>query len=252
MLAKSKNITSAIVRQSKTGMASGQRLAIVNEESKHRHKLPLYDLHPKTENNWIAPNATVIGEVTLRRWVSVWYNAVIRGDINGVDINNFTSIGDNTVIHTAASLPTGMPAKVHIGRNCTIGAGCTIYSAHIEDDVVIGDKSVILEGARLESGCEIAPGSVVPPGRLIPAKQLWGGNPVQFIKDLDIGEAWSNYTRSYVNTSLAETHKNEFTLWNSAYLERDATLEDVHIEDQDLSQQYTAKNYYRGVVKYYA
>lgn len=64
---------------------------------------------------------------------------------------NFTAIGDNTVIHTAASLPTGMSAKVYIGHNVTVGANCTLYSCHIEDDVFIGDKCVILEGARLES-----------------------------------------------------------------------------------------------------
>eukprot|EP00352_Strombidinopsis_acuminata_P004098 CAMPEP_0176380734 /NCGR_PEP_ID=MMETSP0126-20121128/31345_1 /TAXON_ID=141414 ORGANISM="Strombidinopsis acuminatum, Strain SPMC142" /NCGR_SAMPLE_ID=MMETSP0126 /ASSEMBLY_ACC=CAM_ASM_000229 /LENGTH=153 /DNA_ID=CAMNT_0017744189 /DNA_START=87 /DNA_END=548 /DNA_ORIENTATION=- len=153
-------------------------MAVIDEESKHRHKLPLYDLHPRTENNWIAPSATVVGEVMLRKWSTVWYNTVIRGDINAVEVHNFSSIGDHTVIHTAAALPTGMPAKAYIGRNCTIGSGCTIYSAHIDDDVVVGDKSVVLEGARLEKGCEIAPGSVVPPGRLIPAKQLWAGNPV--------------------------------------------------------------------------
>lgn len=85
-------------------------------------------------------------------------------------IMEFSSIGDNTVVHTAASLPTGMSAKVYIGHNVTIGSNCTLYSCHIEDDVFIGDRCVILEGARLEKGCMLAPGSVVPPGRLIPAK----------------------------------------------------------------------------------
>ena len=66
---------------------------------------------------------------------------------------NFTSIGDGTVIHTAASLPTGMNAKCYVGYNVTIGSHCTLYSCHIEDDVVIGDRCVILEGARLEKGC---------------------------------------------------------------------------------------------------
>lgn len=87
-----------------------------------------------------------------------------------IRIQNFTSVGDGTVISTAASLPTGMPAKAYIGYNVIIGSNCSLYSCHIENDVVIGDNSVILEGARLESGCQIAPGSVVPPGRLIPAK----------------------------------------------------------------------------------
>jgi len=132
--------------------AAFSKLTMANEESKHRMKLPLYDLEPKLENCWVAPNSTVVGEVRIRRWSSVWYNCVIRGDINRVDIHNFTSIGENTVIHTAAALPTGMPAKVYIGRNCVIGRGCSLYSCHIEDDVTIGDKCVILEGARIEKG----------------------------------------------------------------------------------------------------
>jgi carbonic anhydrase/acetyltransferase-like protein (isoleucine patch superfamily) len=133
-------------------------------------KLALYDLEPRTENAWIAPNATLIGEVIIKRWASVWYNSVIRGDINRVEVNNFSSIGDNSVVHTAASLPTGMNAKVYIGNNVTVGSGCTLYSCHIEDDAFIGDRCVILEGARVEKSAMLAPGSVVPPGRLIPAK----------------------------------------------------------------------------------
>jgi carbonic anhydrase/acetyltransferase-like protein (isoleucine patch superfamily) len=131
---------------------------------------------------------------------------------------NFSSIGDGTVIHTAASLPTGMSAKAYIGYNVTVGSHCSLYSCHIADDVVIGDKTVILEGARLEKGCQIAPGSVVPPGRLIPAKQLWAGNPVEYVKDLNVGEAWANYSLSYVNVTLGDSNRNEFTLWASNYL----------------------------------
>ena len=135
-------------------------------------------------------------------------------------IGEFTSIGDNTVVHTAASLPTGMVAKCTIKSNCTIGSNCTLYSCLIEEDSVVGDNSVILEGAILQKGCQIAPGSVVPPGRLIPTKQLWGGNPVKFMKDLDVGESWANYTKSYVISALGETLKDEFTLWNSSYMDR--------------------------------
>lgn len=145
-------------------------LTMAQEELKHRIKLPLYDIEPKIENCWIAPNSVVVGEVYMRRWSSVWYNSVVRGDINKVEIQSFASVGDGTVIHTAASLPTGMPANCFIGKNTQIGAKCTLYSCHIEEDVTVGDRCVILEGARLEKGCQIAPGSVVPPGRLIPAK----------------------------------------------------------------------------------
>ena len=124
----------------------------IEEHSKHRMKLPLYDLEPRTENNFIAPSATIIGKVQVRRFATIWYNAVVRGDINKVDIGHFSSIGENTVLHTAPSLPTGMQAKLTIGRNCTIGSNCTLYSCQIGDDVFIGDKVVILEGAVVEKG----------------------------------------------------------------------------------------------------
>lgn len=186
-------------------------------------KLPLYDLMPRTESNWVAPSATLVGEVQLKRFASVWYNAVIRGDINRVHVGEFTSVGENSVLHTAPSLPTGMPATLTIGRNTTIGSNCTLYSCQIGDDVVIGDKCVILEGAKIENGAQLAAGTVVPPGRLIPTKQMWGGNPCQFIKDLDVAETWANYTLSYVNHFLGDAHCAEFTLWNSAYLHYNST-----------------------------
>lgn len=215
-------------------------------------KLNLYDIAPRTENNWIAPSATVIGEVQLRRFASVWYNVVIRGDINAVEVSQFASIGENSVLHTAPSLPNGMQAKLHVGRNTTVGSNCTLYSCHIGNDVVIGDKCVILEGARIEDGAQIAAGSVVPPGRLIPTKQLWGGNPCSFIKDLNVAETWSNYTLSYMNHFLSETHKNEFTLWNSAYLQKDSTYDDVDVDLDHCETQRTSNNAMRGLVKYYA
>jgi carbonic anhydrase/acetyltransferase-like protein (isoleucine patch superfamily) len=203
------------------------KLSMIDDESKHRAKLPMYDLEPKIEHAWVAPNATVVGETRIRRWASVWHNAVIRGDINRVDLHHFASIGAGTVISTAASLPTGMSARCYIGRNVQVGAGCSLYSCHIDDDSVIGDKCVILEGARIEKSAEIAPNSVVPPGRLIPTGQLWGGNPCVFIKDLNMGERWSNYSKSYSHSALGDIHKNEFTMWNSSYLHREASMEDA-------------------------
>ena len=170
-----KPATAIVMSQSSTSSFSEQathkpQLSMIDEETKHRVALPLYDLAPRFDNNWVAPNATVVGEVAVNKWASIWYNSVIRGDIHRVTIGSFTSIGENCVIHTAAALPTGMCAAVEIGNNCTIGAGSTLYACHIEADVVIGEKSVVLEGARIEKGAQLTAGSVVPPGRLIPTK----------------------------------------------------------------------------------
>lgn len=75
---------------------------------------------------------------------------------------------------------------------------------------------------------------------------------MEFVKELDIGEAWANYSYSYVNVSLGDAHRNEFTMWNSNYLLKPATQEDVEIAEEDLDNAYTTKNLFRGIVKYYA
>jgi len=84
-------------------------------------------------------------------------------------IHSNTVIGERTVVHTAASLPTGIPAKVDIGMWTTIQSNCTLYSCTVGSKVWIGHGSVIMEGSKLEDGCAIGPNSVVPPGRIIPA-----------------------------------------------------------------------------------
>ena len=116
---------------------------------------------------------------------------------------------------------------------------------------MIGDRCVVLEGARIEDGAQLAPGTVVPPGRLIPTKQLWGGNPCTFIKDLDVAETWSNYSMSYVNQYLGDVHKSEFTLWNSAYLDRDSFAEDLDVSDYEIREKKVA-TMDSNLIKYYA
>ena len=98
----------------------------------------------------------------------------------------------------------------------------------------------------------LLPGSVVPPGRLIPAKQLWGGNPVEYIKDLDLGEIFANYSLSYFATILGDAHKNEFSVWPSNYLQLRSNKEDAEPLENDLTSAFTTKNLYDGMVKYYA
>ena len=120
----------------------------------------------------------------VSKWATVWYNVTIRGEINPVRIGHFSSIGDYTTINTACSLPHGLAQSVNIGKNVTVEARCSIYSSIIDDDCVIGHGTVIMPGARLERGAQVLPNSVVPPGRLVPAGQVWGGNPIRFVKEL--------------------------------------------------------------------
>ena len=108
-----------------------------------------------------------------------------------------------------------------------------------------------MEGARLEAGCMIAPGSVVPPGRLRPAKQLWGGNPVEFVRELNVAEVFSNYSYSYIHYHLGEAHKVEFTAWPSNYLEKVSAREDVDVEEQEKISLTSPRNGMGDWVKHY-
>lgn len=176
-------------------------IAYMQELSRHRQTMPLYDVQPHIDNAWIAPNASLIGEVIVSKYATVWYNVVIRAEMNPVRVGHFSSIGDGTTINTACALPHGLSASVNIGKNVTIEPHCSIYSCIIDDDVYIGHGTVIMQGARIERGAHILPGSVVPPGRLIPAGQVWGGNPIAFVRDLTEQELVANYSKSYTNSA---------------------------------------------------
>ena len=106
--------------------------------SRHRQVLPLYDSIPEITDAWVAPNATLVGNVFLSKYVTIWYGVTIRGEINPVRIGNFSSIGDGSTIHTHHSLPHGMSCSVNIGKNVTIRSNCNIHSCIIDDDCVIG------------------------------------------------------------------------------------------------------------------
>jgi len=170
------------------------------------------------DDAFIAPNASIIGEVSIGLQARVWYGAVLRGDINAIRVGNYSSIGDNTVIHTAAALPTGIPASVNIGIYVTIENGCSLYSCTIDDEVVVGFRSVILEGAQLERGCQIGPNSVVPPGRVIPAGQFWAGNPVEYVRDVTKPESSHALFRLENDLNCAYTHSYELMGYSNAYL----------------------------------
>ena len=178
--------------------------------TKHRNIMPIYDLWPSIGKSFVAPNASVIGEVFLGHDVIIWYNTVLRGDINKIRILDLSVIGEHTVIHTAASIPTAAAASVNIGMNVYVGPRCTLYSCTIDDYAWVGAGSVVLEGARIEKGAMLAPGSVVPPGRLIPAKQLWAGNPVQYVRDLYEPDELALKERLSDERGRASLHQEQF------------------------------------------
>lgn len=127
---------------------------------------------------FLAPTATLVGRVRVGDGSSVWFNTVIRGDINEVMIGQGTNLQDGVVVHVTRIHP------VSIGNFVTIGHGAVVHGCVIEDEVLVGMGAVILDGAVVEGHCLIAAGSVVLPGTRIPEGHLAAGIPAEVKRPL--------------------------------------------------------------------
>jgi UDP-3-O-[3-hydroxymyristoyl] glucosamine N-acyltransferase len=96
-------------------------IAFMQKLSRAQTIHPLFDRKPEVKHAWIAPNALLLGRVLVSPWATIWYNAVLRAEINTIRIGHFSSIGDGTVIHSSVSMPINVPPSVNIGKNVAIG-----------------------------------------------------------------------------------------------------------------------------------
>lgn len=128
---------------------------------------------------WIAPNASVIGTVTLGANVGVWFGAVLRGDNEAIDIGDDTNIQEHTMVHTDPGFP------VTVGKGCTIGHRALIHGCTIGDNTLIGMGAIILNGARIGNNCLIGAGALVTEGKSFPDGSLILGSPAKVVRELD-------------------------------------------------------------------
>jgi carbonic anhydrase/acetyltransferase-like protein (isoleucine patch superfamily) len=134
---------------------------------------------PRFGNNcFLAENATVVGEVVMGDNCTVWFNAVVRGDVHSITIGNNTNIQDGAIIHC-----TYQKAKTVIGNNVSIAHNAIVHGCTIEDNVLIGMGAIIMDDAVIESGSVIAAGAVVLAGTIVEAGSLYAGMPAKRIKD---------------------------------------------------------------------
>lgn len=129
-------------------------------------------------NVYIARTAVVIGDVEIEDEASIWYNAVLRGDIQKIHIGKRTNVQDNAVVHVTDKLPC------KIGSSCTIGHGAIVHACTIEDEVLIGMGAIVLDGAIIGSGSIIGAQAIVTAGTLIPPNSLVMGVPARIVREL--------------------------------------------------------------------
>jgi len=166
--------------------------------SRHRRLMPLAGKSPFLgESAFVAPNAAVIGEVEVGEKSSVWYGAVLRGDVNTIKIGQQTSIGDRVVVHVSRNNPRGIAPTV-VGDRVIVGHGSVLHACTLEDESWVGMGSIIYDGSVLEKHAILEPGSVLAGGKRVPSRQVWGGSPAKFVREA---------TDEEINTITATAHK---------------------------------------------
>jgi carbonic anhydrase/acetyltransferase-like protein (isoleucine patch superfamily) len=138
--------------------------------------MPLFTRRP--DGSLRARNATVVGEVTVAENASIWFNAVIRGDVAAVTIGRRTNVQDNAVIHCDSGVPN------HIGDDVTIGHGAIVHGVRVGDGTLIGMGATVLGRSTIGRGCLVAAGAVVPPGLDVPDGMVVMGVPGRIVRPI--------------------------------------------------------------------
>lgn len=175
--------------------------------------MPVYRLKdrspilPQAGSFWIAPSADVIGDVLLQLDASVWFGAVLRGDLERIFVGEGSNIQDNAVLHTDAGFP------LTIGRGCTIGHRAMLHGCTIGDNSLIGIGATVLNGARIGENCMVGAHALVTEGKVIPDNSLVIGAPGKIARELTaddvkgIAHAAEHYVQNWKRFSaeLAKT-----------------------------------------------
>jgi carbonic anhydrase/acetyltransferase-like protein (isoleucine patch superfamily) len=132
---------------------------------------------------YVAENATIIGDVTFGDFCSVWFNAVIRGDVNAITIGNKVNIQDGAIIHC-----TYQKHATVIGNNVSIGHNAIVHGCTIRDNVLIGMGAIVMDNCIIESNSIIATGSVLTQNTIVPSGVIFGGVPAKFIKNINASD----------------------------------------------------------------
>lgn len=156
------------------------------------------------ETAFVAPGARIIGDVQIGPHASVWYNCVLRGDINRIVVGARSNIQDGTVIHVegASSASDGFPTT--IGEDVLVGHMALLHGSTIEARAFVGMGSIVMDGCRISAGGMLAAGALLPPGKAIGAGELWTGRPATLRRMLTDAElnGMKEQTAGYVRTAF--------------------------------------------------
>nr|ADQ43216.1 GAMMA CA3/carbonate dehydratase [Schrenkiella parvula] len=178
------------------------------EQSRHRTLMNVFDKAPSVDKEaFVAPSASIIGDVHVGRGSSIWYGCVLR-DANSISVGAGTNIQDNSLVHVAKSNLSGKVLPTVIGDNVTIHSA-VLHGCTVEDKAYIGASATVLDGAHVEKQAMVASGALVRQNTRIPSGEVWGGNPARFMRKVTEDERTFFSSSAVDYSNLAKVHVAE-------------------------------------------
>lgn len=166
--------------------------------------MPYKGISPKIEREaFIAPTSAIIGDVIIGKGSGIWFNCVLRGDVEPITIGDNTNIQDGTVIHC-----TRDGGKTNIGDNVTVGHKALLHACTLQDACFIGMGAIIMDGVVVETGAMVAAGALVTPNKRVKKGEIWAGNPAKFFRKMTREE--TNYIM--ISAENYRIHVEEYCL----------------------------------------
>jgi len=158
--------------------------------------LPVKGVHPQIpESCFVAPNATIVGDVKMGDDCSIWFNAVVRGDVNSIVMGNKVNVQDGACIHC-----TYEKTKTMLGNNVSIGHNAIVHGCQVADNVLIGMGAIVMDNVQIGENSIVAAGAVVLENTIIPPGSIFAGVPAKKVKDIspellkgEVGRIANNY-----------------------------------------------------------
>ena len=158
--------------------------------------LPVKGVHPQIPDScFVAPNATIVGDVKMGEECSIWFNAVVRGDVNSIEMGNKVNVQDGACIHC-----TYEKTKVKLGNNVSIGHNAIVHGCLVADNVLIGMGAIVMDNVQIGENSIVAAGAVVLENTVLPPGSIFAGVPAKKVKDIspellkgEVGRIANNY-----------------------------------------------------------
>ena len=167
--------------------------------------LPFADQVPRIHPNaWIAPNATIIGDVEIEQGASIWFGCVLRGDVGPIRIGAGANVQDLCCVHT-----TGGVSQAIVGKQATVGHSCVLHGCEIGDRSLIGMGSVLLDNAVVGESSVVGAGSLLTARMVVPPRSLVLGRPAKVIREVTDKECALGIDGANVYAELAETYREQ-------------------------------------------